>query len=209
VVGVVEDVRMSSVRSDPYRTMYTSYMQRPRTIMRLAVRTSRDPVRIIPQVRQILRRLDRNVPLAEPASMAELIDMSISGPRIVTISLGLFSAIALLLTAVGLYGVLAFWVSQHFMEFGIRMVLGATGTKTLGLVLKRGFLLVGIGLVPGIGAALVGNRIVRQFLFEVGPLDPTSYIGAALFLIAITTLACLLPAFRALRIDPAQALRAE
>jgi len=209
VVGVVEDVRMSSVRSDPYRTMYTSYMQRPGTIMRLVVRTSDNPVRLIPPIRQILQRLDRNVPLAEPAAMAELIDRSISGPRIVTLSLGLFSAIALLLTAVGLYGVLAFWVSQHFMEFGIRMALGATGSKTLGLVLKRGFLLVGIGLVPGIGAALLGNRILRQFLFEVGPLDPVSYIGAALFLVAITAVACLLPALRALRIDPVEALRAE
>jgi putative ABC transport system permease protein len=209
VVGVVEDVRMTNVRSDPYRTMYTSYMQRPRTVMRMAVRTSADPVRLIPPVRQILKRLDRNVPLAEPASMIDLIDRSISDFRIVTISLGLFSGIALLLTAVGLYGVLAFWVSQHLMEFGIRMALGATASKTLGLVMRRGFLLVGIGLVPGIAAALFGNRIIRQFLFEVEPLDPTSYIGAALFLVAIAALACLLPAIRALRIDPAEALRAE
>jgi putative ABC transport system permease protein len=209
VVGVVEDVRMTSVRSDPYRTMYTSYLQRPGPRMRLALRASGNPERLVPSIRQILRRLDRNVPLAEPAAMVEVIDRSISGFRIVTISLGLFSAIALLLTAIGLYGVLAFWVNQHDFEFGIRMALGATGTDTIGLIAKRGFLLVAIGLVPGIGAAIFGTRIIRQLLFEVQPLDPASYLGAAVFLIAITAVACLLPALRALRIDPARALRAE
>lgn len=209
VIGVVGDVRMTSVRSDPYRTMYTSCLQRSGTRMRLAVRTSGDPGRLIPSVRQVLQRLDRNVPLAEPASMLEIVDRSISGFRIVTISLGLFSAIALMLTATGLYGVLAFWVSQHLYAFAIRMALGATGTDTVSLILKRGFLLVGMGLVPGIGAAIFGTRILSQLLFEVEPLDPASYGGATLFLVAITAAACLLPAIRVLRIHPACALRAE
>jgi len=134
---------MTSVRSDPYRTMYTSYLQRSGRRMRLAVRTAGDPVSLVPAVRQILQRLDRNVPLAEPASMMEIIDRSVTGFRIVTISLGLFAGLALLLTAVGLYGVLAFWVTQHIFEFGIRMALGATGTDTIGFIMKRGFILVG------------------------------------------------------------------
>jgi putative ABC transport system permease protein len=209
VVGVVEDVRMTSVRSDPYRTMYTSYLQRAGRRMRLAVRTSGDPVSLIPAVRQIVQRLDPSVPLAEPASMMEMIDRSITGFRIVTISLGLFAGLALLLTAVGLYGVLAFWVSQHTFEFGIRMALGATVMQTLGLIIRRGLLLVGLGLLPGTVAAIFGTRLIHQLLFQVKPLDPISYFGAALFLIAVTTLACLLPAYRALRIDPAQALRSE
>jgi predicted permease len=209
VIGVVDDVRMSSVRSDAYRTMYTSYLQRSGRRMRLAVRTSVDPGRLVAAARQVLRRLDRSVPLAEPSSMRETIDRSISGFRIMTISAGLFSAIALLLTAVGLYGVLAFWLNRHLFEFGIRMALGATGSDLIGLILKRGLLLVAIGLVPGIGAAMFCTRIIRQLLFEVAPLDPTAFVGAALFLIAITALACLIPALRALRIDPAGALRAE
>jgi len=141
--------------------------------------------------------------------MMEIIDRSITGFRTVTISLGLFSGLALLLTAVGLYGVLAFWVSQHAFEFGIRMALGATGMHTVALIIRRGFLLVGLGLVPGVVAAVFGTRLIRQLLFQVEPLDPISYFGAAFFLIAVTTLACLLPACRALRIDPACALRAE
>lgn len=209
VVGVVEDVRMTSVRSDPYSTMYTSYLQRAGLRMRLVVRTSSNPERLVPSIRGILRRLDRNVPLAEPSTMMEVINRSISGFRIVTISLGIFSAIALLLTAIGLYGVLAFWVNQHTFELGIRMALGATAADAIGIIVKRGFLLVGIGLAPGIGAAVFGTRIIRQLLFEVEPLDPASYLGAVLFLVAITTLACLLPAIRTLRINPAQALRAE
>jgi len=209
VVGVVEDVRMTSVRSDPYRTMYTSYLQRSGRRMRLAVRTAGDPVSLVPAVRQILQRLDRNVPLAEPASMMEIIDRSVTGFRIVTISLGLFAGLALLLTAVGLYGVLAFWVTQHIFEFGIRMALGATGTDTIGFIMKRGFILVGLGLVPGIIAAVFGTRLIQQLLFQVEPLDPFAYVGAALFLVVISALACLLPALRALRIDPARSLRAE
>jgi len=209
VVGVAEDVRMTSVRSDPYRTMYTSYLQRAGRRLRLAVRTSGDPVSLIPAVRQIVQRLDPNVPLAEPASMMDIINRSITGFRVVTISLGLFAGLALLLTAVGLYGVLAFWVSQHTFEFGIRMALGATGMQTLGLIIRRGLLLVGLGLIPGTVAAVFGTRLIRQLLFQVEPLDPISYFGAALFLIAVTTIACLLPAWRALRIDPARALRSE
>jgi putative ABC transport system permease protein len=209
VVGVVEDVRMTSVRSDPYSTMYTSYLQRPMTRMRLALRSSGDPERLIPSVREILRRLDRNIPLAEPSSMVAILDRSIAGFRVVTTSLGLFSAIALMLTGVGLYGVLAFWVNQHVFEVGIRMALGATGGDTIALILKRGLLLVAVGLVPGILAAVFGTRIIRQLLFQVEPLDPASYTGAVLFLVAVTAVACLLPAFRALRIDPSRALRAE
>jgi predicted lysophospholipase L1 biosynthesis ABC-type transport system permease subunit len=209
VIGVVEDVRMTSVRSDPYRTMYTSFLQRPGTRMRLVARTPGDPGQLVPPVRQLLQRLDRNVPLAEPSAMEDVIDRSIAGFRIITMSLGLFSAIALLLTAVGLYGVLAFWVSQHYYQFGIRAALGATGADTVGFIVKRGFQLVGIGLGPGILAALFGTRMMRQFLFQVEPLDPASYVGAALSLVAITAVACLLPAVRALRIHPAHALRAE
>jgi putative ABC transport system permease protein len=141
--------------------------------------------------------------------MAEVIDRSITPFRMVTISLGLFSAIAVLLTAIGLYGVLAFWVQQHIYELGIRMALGATGTDTTAFIVKRGFLLAGIGLVPGILAAVFGTRMIRQLLFEVKPLDPAAYAAASLLLLGITALACLLPALRALRIDPARALRSE
>jgi len=209
VIGVVGDVRMSSVRSDPYRTMYTSYLQRSGRRMRLAVRASGDSPHLVSSIRQILQRLDRSVPLAEPATMMEIVDRSISDFRTVTLSLALFSAMAVLLTAVGLYGVLAFWVSRHLFELGIRMALGATGGDAIALTMKKGFLLVGIGLVPGIGAAVIGSRIIRQFLFEVDPLDPASYAGAALFLLAITGIACLVPALRTLRIDPVNALRTE
>jgi len=110
---------------------------------------------------------------------------------------------------VGLYGVLAFWVSQHIYELGIRAALGATGADTIRLIVRRGFLLVGIGLGPGILAAIFGTRIIRRLLFQVEPLDPAAYVGAALFLVAVTAVACLLPALRALRIHPANALRAE
>jgi putative ABC transport system permease protein len=153
--------------------------------------------------------MDRNIPLAEPASMMEVLDRTISGFRVVTLSLGLFSGIALLLTALGLYGVLAFWVSQRLGEFGIRMALGATGGDTVRMIMKRGFALVGLGLVPGLVAAYFGTRLIQQLLFGVGVVDPVSYLGAALFLCATAGVACLLPALRAVRVDPVKVLRME
>ncbi len=209
VVGVVGDVRMTSARSDAYRTMYTAHTQRGNTRMDLAVRTAGPPEALIPPIRQLLQQMDRDIPLAEPASMMEVLDRTITGFRVVTLSLGLFSAIALLLTAIGLYGVLAFWVSQRLNEFGIRMALGATGADTVRLIVKRGLFLVGLGLVPGLVAALFGTRLIQQLLFGVPPVDPVSYLGATLFLAAVALAACLLPARRAVRIDPVKALRAE
>jgi predicted permease len=209
VVGVVGDVRMTNARSDVYRTMYTAHTQRGNTRMDLAVRTSGPPERITPAIRQVLAGMDRNIPLAEPASMMEVLDRTISGFRVVTLSLGLFSGIALLLTALGLYGVLAFWVSQRLGEFGIRMALGATGGDTVKMIMKRGFALVGLGLVPGLVAAYFGTRLIQQLLFGVGVVDPVSYLGAALFLCATAGVACLLPALRAVRVDPVRVLRME
>jgi len=209
IVGVVGDVRMTSARSDPYRTMYMAHTQRGHTGMDLAVRTSGPPERVVPALRTLLADMDRDIPLAEPASMSELLDQTISGFRVITLSLGLFSAIALLLTALGLYGVLAFWVSQRLNEFGIRMALGATGSDTVMMIMRRGFVLVGIGLVPGLAAAFFGTRLIQQLLFGVGAVDPVSYLGAALFLFVVAAVACLLPALRAVRIDPVKALRAE
>jgi ABC-type antimicrobial peptide transport system permease subunit len=189
--------------------MYMAHTQRGHTGMDLAVRTSGPPERVVPALRTLLADMDRDIPLAEPASMSELLDQTISGFRVITLSLGLFSAIALLLTALGLYGVLAFWVSQRLNEFGIRMALGATGADTVGMIMRRGFVLVGIGLVPGLAAAFFGTRLIQQLLFGVGAVDPVSYLGAALFLFVVAAVACLLPALRAVRIDPVKALRAE
>ncbi len=209
VIGVAGDARLSSLTGQPYHTMYLSYRQVPRPLMRIAVRTSGDPTALVGSMREILRAKDRNIPLAEPAAMATIIDDSVADYRVVTFSLGLLSAIALLLAAVGLYGVLAYFVSQRYHEIGVRMALGASGSKLIALILSRGFLLVGIGLVLGIAGSFAANRLLQQLLFETAPTDPGTFVGVTLFLGLVTLLACLLPAWRASRVDPVDALRAE
>jgi putative ABC transport system permease protein len=209
VVGVVGDVRMTSARSEAYRTMYTAHAQRGGNRMDLAVRTTVPPGQLVAPIRQVLKGLDRDIPLAEPATMSEVIDRTLADFRIVTFSLGLFSVIALALTAIGLYSVLAFWVSRRIGELGIRMALGATGAQLIALVTRRGLVVVGLGLLPGLTAAVLGSRMLQQLLFEVHPVDPLSYFAASLFLATVSMLACLVPAVRAMRINPVKALRAE
>ncbi|MFC1544412.1 ABC transporter permease [Gemmatimonadota bacterium] len=209
VVGVVGDVRMTDTRSDPYRTMYFSYHQVVMNPARIAIRTAGDPTALVEPVRRLVREQGRNVLFAEPATMASIVDDSLADFRVVTSSLGLFSAIAVLLTAIGLYGVLAYFVSQRLNEIGVRKALGATEMGLVALILRKGFLLVGIGVVAGLAGAVAAARLIRQLLFGVQPIDIGSYLTAAVFLTLVALLACLLPAMRAARIDPSRALRVE
>ncbi len=124
-------------------------------------------------------------------------------------SLGLFSAVALVLTAIGLYGVLAYHVSQRTNEIGIRLAMGASNTTLLGMILKRGLVLVGIGLFLGVVCALWASRLIQQLLYETPPLDPTTYAGAVSFLGLVALIACFLPAWRATRVSPVDMLRRE
>jgi len=164
---------------------------------------------MIAPVREMIGEKDRNALFANPAVMSTVVDESLADYRIITSSLSLFSLIALLLTAIGLYGVLAYYVSQRTNEIGIRKALGATNNELISMIVKRGLLLVGIGLVIGVGAAFLGTRPLRDFVFGVELVDTASYLGAAVALVVITLLACFLPAFRASRVDPIEALRME
>jgi putative ABC transport system permease protein len=209
VIGVAGDARLSSLTNQPYHTMYLSYYQSPRALMRMAVRTSGEPTALIGSVREILREKNRNIPLAEPASMVSIIDDALAEYRTVTFSLGLLSAIALLLAAVGLYSVLAYYVSQRTHEIGLRMALGANGASLITIILARGFVLVGIGLALGIAGSLAATRLLQQLLYETAPTDLPTFVGVSLFLGLVTLLACFLPAWRASRVNPIDALRAE
>lgn len=141
--------------------------------------------------------------------MESIVGNALTDFRIITFSLGLFSAGALLLALVGLYGMLAYYVSQRYHEMGVRMALGATGKNLVTLILGHGFTLVLIGLVLGIGSALVVTRLLRQLLFVIEPTDPATFVSVAIFLVLVTLLSCLLPAWRATRVNPATALHTE
>jgi ABC-type antimicrobial peptide transport system permease subunit len=141
--------------------------------------------------------------------MRSVVDDALGDFRIVILSLGLFSGVALLLTAIGLYGVLAYNVQQRANEIAIRLALGASHATILSLILKQGMALVGSGLLLGLFGAWSASRLIRQLLFETEPLDAATYASASLFLFTVALLACVLPACRATRVSVVSALRNE
>jgi putative ABC transport system permease protein len=209
VVGVVGDVVPSSLVAGTDYAMYFSYAQRSPSEMRLAIRTRGETAGLIPALRGIIASLDPNVPLTGPAMMEDVLSTSIAGRRSVMTVLIAFSGVALLLSAVGLYGLLAYDVSRRFHEIGVRMALGASVWSVASGILRRGLLLVGLGLVLAVPLSLLAGRFIQGMLFSVGNMDPPTYALVALFLGTVATLACLLPARRAASIDPAEAFRAE
>ena len=211
VVGLVGDVRMGSLASDPRSGMYLSYYANPSRVMRVALRSDGDAAAIAPAVRSTVRELDPNLPVTDLETMESIITNSntVSSSRMVANSLGLFAGVALLLATVGLYGVLAHYVSQRSHEIGVRLALGAQGSTVLRMILGRGMVLVGIGLVLGIVGALLSVRFLEQQLYGVGQTDPLTFVSVSVFFVLVATLACLVPAWRATRVDPIIALQAE
>jgi len=209
VIGVAADARLNSLRSSPRYSMYASYPQLPMERMKLAVRTAESPTEMTSPIREILRRKDRNIPLAEPASMESIIDDAISESRIVTLSLGVFSAIALLLALVGLYGVLSYFVNDRHQEIGVRMALGASAHQVVRFVLFRAMVLVAIGLIFGLVGSFWASRLIQRLLFQVESADPSTLGAVTLSFVVVALMTCALPAWRASRVDPASALQAE
>jgi putative ABC transport system permease protein len=209
IIGVVADARLNRVNTGPDPAMYMASTQVGATQLRLAVRTSVDPALLVGPIQNLLRNKDPNVVFAQPAAMSSIIDDALGDFRIVILSLSLFSGVALVLTATGLYGVLAFHVSQRTNEIGIRLALGASNSTLLGMILKRGLILVGAGLLLGMVGAYSGSLLIRQLLFETQPLDPATYVSAVGFLALVALAACFLPAWRATRISLVDVLRSE
>ena len=209
VIGIAADARLNSVRSSPRHSMYASYPQLPMERMKLAVRTAGSPTELIGPIRGILARKDRNIPLAEPASMDSIIDEAIADSRVVTLSLGVFSAIALLLSLVGLYGVLSYFVNERHQEIGVRMALGANAREVVRFVLSRAMAMVAIGLMFGLVGSFWASRLIRRLLFEVESADPSTLGAVTLSFVVVALMTCSLPAWRAARVDPASALQAE
>jgi ABC-type antimicrobial peptide transport system permease subunit len=173
------------------------------------VRTAGDPASLAGPIREIVRRRDRNALVTEVVTMDAVVDEAFADFRRVVRYLGLFAGVALLLAAVGLYGALAYHVSQQEHEIGVRLAIGATRASVLTMVARRGAWLVAAGLVLGVGAAYPSTRLVRSLLFETVPLDPLTYGSAVVLLGAVAATACLVPAVRAARVDPAVVLRSE
>jgi putative ABC transport system permease protein len=209
IVGVVGHIKNYGLRETTREQTYIAFTQSVPTGGTFTVRSERDSTALVPSLRAAMREVAGDLPVFNFRTMDDRFASSISTERLTVLLLGIFAALALVLAAVGLYGVLSYTVGQRTHEIGVRMALGATTHSVIGLVLRNGLKLAGLGLFLGLAASLGLARFLRSSLYEVSPFDPVSFAAVALVLAAIGALACWLPARRATRVDPVEALRAE
>ncbi|HEV2851351.1 MAG TPA: ABC transporter permease [Thermoanaerobaculia bacterium] len=210
VVGIVKDVKQYALDRENTPQMYLPQAQAPTNYMTLVVRSRNgDPTALAAPVRSAIRSLDPDQAVFDVQTMEEILMGSIALRRFSMILLGGFAGLALVLAAVGIYGVMAYSVSRRTREVGIRMVLGAQRNDVLLLILGRGLLLAGSGLGIGLAAALGTTRLMSALLFEVSPTDPFTFAAITLLLATVALAACYLPAAKVLELDPLEALRAE
>jgi predicted permease len=212
IVGVVGDVHHTGLDAAPPAEVYIPYMANPWGHMALVVRVASDPAAMLPSLRRAILAVDPDVPVAGAAAArttVELVSSSLAAQRLNTRLLVAFAGAAVLLAAVGIYGVIAYTVAQRRRELGIRMALGARAAEVRALVLRQGAILAAAGGALGLAGALIGTRVLRGLLYEVTPTDPPALAGGTLVLIGVALLASYLPARRAARMDPLEALRCE
>jgi putative ABC transport system permease protein len=206
IVGVVGDVKYGSLEGDALPQMYVPFAQAPMGIVEFAVRTPAT-TGLAAMLTDAVRAADKDIPLGELKTMTQAVDDSLAGRRLSTLLLGIFGAVALLLALIGVYGVMSYTVTQRTQEIGIRVALGARPGDVVRMVVGRGMLLAGIGIVAGLVGALLLSRFLASLLFGVQPTDPATYAMIAGTLAVVALVASWLPARRAARVDPMIALR--
>lgn len=209
IIGVVRDVKNTSLDSEVEPAVYWPQPELPYSFMTIVVRTQQDPRTLIPAVQKLIHSMDPDQPIARVRTMEELLGDSTVQAEFNMILMAILAGVALALALVGIYGVMSYAVLQRVQEIGVRMALGASSRDVLRLVLKQGGLLILIGSFIGIIASLVLTRLMKSLLFEVSTTDATTYAAVTGFLVLIALLACLIPARRAASVDPLIALRAE
>jgi putative ABC transport system permease protein len=209
VVGVVGDVKQQSLDSEIPPQVYGSHAQVGFEEMALLVRTTMDPASLAPAIRGAVSGLDPGVPVSEVQQLTRVRNASISTERFRTLVLATFALLALALAAIGVYGVISYGVVQRSREIGIRMALGARRQEILRLVVGEGMLTVAIGIGIGVLAAAGLSRFLASLLYAVRPGDPVTFVVISTLLASVALAACILPARRAMRVDPAGTLRSE
>ena len=207
VVGVVADVKTSALDSDAGGELYSPYAQRPWPGMIIAVKTSGNPLSLSSAVRKQIAQVDGDLPVTAVRSMEDVVSESFGQRQLTLWLLGAFAAAALVLAAIGIYGLLAYSVEQRRQEMGIRRALGARPADIVRLVLRQGLGLTLAGIAAGLAGAFLIGRALESLLFHVSPTDPVIYAGMALLFLAVALIASYLPARRALRVDPVVAIR--
>jgi putative ABC transport system permease protein len=210
IIGVVGNVKHRTLNMEFTPEVYLSASQIPMDSMSIVARTSvSNPAAITSAVRSELAAVDRNIPLVRVRVFDEYLSRALARPRFYAMLLSIFAATALLLTAIGIYGVMAYSVSQRTSEIGIRIALGAGRNSIFRLVVGQAMAIVGISLAIGLIGALAATRLLNSLLFGVGASDPFTFVGIMLLVSVVAFIAAWLPARRAMRVDPIIALRAE
>ncbi|HYP29671.1 MAG TPA: ABC transporter permease [Blastocatellia bacterium] len=209
IIGVVRDARQSALSQKTDIEMYTSYQQAPWFSTHMLVRTRTAPAGASTSVRRAIQSVDKDQAVMDVKTMDELISESVAQPRLYTWLLSVFASIALVLAAVGIYGVMSYTVAQRTHEIGIRMALGAQVGDILGMIVRQSLSLVFAGVALGLIGAAALTRIMSALLYDVSATDPATFAAIPLLLIAVALLASLIPARRATKVDPLTALRYE
>ena len=209
IVGVAANVRSLELREEPQPELYFSFLQNPFEGMSVVIRTIVEPEGLAAAIRQVVNEVDRSVPVSDFQTMDHIVSESVTQPRFNLFLLGLFSVIALLLSAAGIYGVTAYVVTQRTHELGIRLALGAQVGDVLRMILGQGMAVISIGIVLGLVAAFCLMRLMKSLLFGVSESDPLTFVAITLLLTFVALVACYIPARRATTVDPLVALRYE
>src|SRR6185437_2277819 len=209
IIGVVGNITQIALNAPEEPEMYVPYAQFSLSMMNLVVRAAADPTNLTSALQAQASAIDKDVTLSGVKTMDDVLNGSVSQPRFSSQLIGVFAALALLLAAIGLYGVVAYSVSQRINEIGIRMALGATREDVLRLVLRYGAGLTLIGTALGFVASLAATRVLSSMLFEVSANDPQTFLAVSVLLMAVVLGACYIPARRAAKVDPMVALRYE
>ena len=211
IIGVVRDAQITNLREKQRGMFYLSLTQSNNygAFADLFVRVAGDAAPVMAKLRGIVRAEDPNFAIARVDALGELVNRTLSSERLMARLGGFFAAVALSLSAIGLYGVLAYGVSQRTNEIGIRMALGAQPAAVQGMILRESLVLVGIGICVGVPAALTAGRLIESQLYGLGQRDPLTIVGASLVMLVVALGASLVPARRAARMDPLVALRNE
>jgi putative ABC transport system permease protein len=209
IVGVVADIRQASLNEEPAPGMYLPYTQEIMPWQTLVIRTKTDPMSVVSAIRQEVFKLDPRQPVARVATLDQLIAVSTAQPRFRTALLSGFAIVAVLLTGIGIYGVMAYATSQRTREIGLRIALGAHPSQVLSLVLRQALVMVSTGLLAGIFGALALTRLLASLLFNTTPTDPLTFAIVVLILALAAAAASSIPARRATSTEPIVALRHE
>ena len=209
IVGIVGSVHHLSLSSEPTPEYYVPHTQMPFDSMTIVARTEGDPRALISAVQREVRALDSELPVYNIKTLEEYVAASVAQPRFNTVLLAIFAGIALVLTAVGLFGVMSYTVRQRTHEIGIRMALGAAQTDVLKMVVRQGMTLAGIGMGIGLAGAYFLTQLITSMLFGIGATDPLTFVAISVVLAIVALGACFVPARRATRVDPMVALRYE